>query len=275
MSLTVQKILVAESDSALRGVLVEQLRGSGYETEEADSGVVALQKITSMKLDLVILGALMTSENGVLVLEEMNKSPDLVHIPVIVVVSYSQSDEIKRFKHLGVKDFIVKETFEPSDIIEKAKKVIFDNTKNPEPSMSKNDNVDELKKKTTQQGGEKKVLVVEDDKFLRELFIKKLYNEGFDVKNTTNATATFEILESEWKPEIILLDIILQGEDGFSILGKLKQDSRLATIPVIVLSNLGQKEDIDKAMSLGAVDFMIKANFTLEEIVERVRKEIG
>ncbi len=127
------------------------------------------------------------------------------------------------------------------------------------------------------QGGEtqapssngKKILVVEDDKFLRELFLKKLYNEGFDVKHAIDAPGTFEVL-SETHPDIILLDLILPGEDGFSILEKLKKDQKLFSIPVVVLSNLGQQEDIDRAMSLGAVDFLVKANYTLDEIIERV-----
>ena len=120
-------------------------------------------------------------------------------------------------------------------------------------------------------GNGKKVLVVEDDKFLRELFVKKLFTEGFEVKNSVDAQGAFEILEQE-KPDIILLDLILPGIDGFEILGKIKADQSLAAIPVLILSNLGQQEDIDRAMSLGAYDFLVKANFTLDEIVERVKK---
>jgi len=117
----------------------------------------------------------------------------------------------------------------------------------------------------------KKVLVVEDDKFLRELFVKKLFNEGFDVKNSIDAQGAFQII-TEGKPDIILLDLILPGVDGFEILAKIKADENIADIPVLILSNLGQQEDIDRAMSLGAHDFLVKANFTLDEIVTRVKK---
>lgn len=116
----------------------------------------------------------------------------------------------------------------------------------------------------------KKILVVEDDKFLRELFVRKLYNDGFEVKNATNSEDTFSIL-SEWRPEMIVLDLILPGEDGFTILEKVKGDEQLADIPVVVLSNLGQNEDIERAKSLGALDFMVKANHTLDEIIEKVK----
>jgi len=114
------------------------------------------------------------------------------------------------------------------------------------------------------------ILVIEDDKFLRELLVKKIAKEGFDVQNAIDAQAAFLILE-ERKPNIILCDLILPGIDGFEILRRIKADPRIADIPVVILSNLGQKEDLDKATALGAKDFMIKANFTLDEIVAKVR----
>lgn len=118
----------------------------------------------------------------------------------------------------------------------------------------------------------KKVLIIEDDKFLRELLIRKLSGDGFDVKNAIDAEAAFAILAvAENKPNVILCDLILPGIDGFEILRRVKADPRTASIPVIVLSNLGQKEDLDKAVALGARDFMVKANFTLDEIVAKVR----
>jgi DNA-binding response OmpR family regulator len=116
----------------------------------------------------------------------------------------------------------------------------------------------------------RKVLVVEDDKFLGTLFVRKLLSEGFDVNHAIDATTAYALLEKS-VPEIILLDLILPGEDGFSILGKIKQDDRYKHVPVIVFSNLGQKEDIDRTKQLGAIDFMVKANFTLDEVVTRVR----
>lgn len=115
-----------------------------------------------------------------------------------------------------------------------------------------------------------KILVVEDDKFLGALFVRKLVAEGFEVAHAVDAPAAYESLEKS-VPEIILLDLILPGENGFSILEKVKKDDRLKHIPVIVFSNLGQQEDIDRTKALGAIDFMIKANFTLDEVVKRVR----
>jgi len=117
--------------------------------------------------------------------------------------------------------------------------------------------------------GAKKVLIVEDDKFLREIIVKKMIKVGFEVKNARNSKETMDILD-DWSPDIILLDLILPGEGGFSILEKIKKEVRLASIPVVILSNLGQEGDKQKATDLGAIDFMVKSSFTLEEIIERV-----
>jgi len=127
----------------------------------------------------------------------------------------------------------------------------------------------------TAPNGAKKVLIVEDDKFLHEIVVKKMISVGFDVKNAVNSKETFDIFDSGWHPAIILLDLILPGEGGFSILEKIKKDPQLAAVPVVVLSNLGQENDKQRAATLGAVDFMIKSNFTLDEIVKRVISLIG
>ena len=129
-----------------------------------------------------------------------------------------------------------------------------------------NINSDECKGKT--------VLVIEDDKFLRELLIRKLKNDGFDVRSAVEADSAFAILV-ECKPSVIICDLILPGADGFEILRRLKTDPKTVNIPVIILSNLGQKEDFEKATTLGAKDFMVKSNFTLDEIVAKVKGIVG
>ena len=73
------------------------------------------------------------------------------------------------------------------------------------------------------------------------------------------------------KPDLILLDLILPGIDGFEVLSQTKKDPEVSSIPVIILSNLGQKEDIERGLKLGATDYLIKAHFTPGEIIEKIR----
>ena len=107
----------------------------------------------------------------------------------------------------------------------------------------------------------KKILIVEDDKFLRELIVKKLSNEGYEVVEAVDGEQGIQKIKDD-KPDLVLLDLILPGIDGFGVLAQKKEDPFIASIPVIVLSNLGQKEDVDKGLGLGATDYLIKAHFT-------------
>ncbi|OIO50346.1 response regulator [bacterium (Candidatus Gribaldobacteria) CG10_big_fil_rev_8_21_14_0_10_41_12] len=120
-----------------------------------------------------------------------------------------------------------------------------------------------------------KILVIEDDKFLRELMVRKLASEpGFEILSAIDGENGLKSMK-EQKPEVVLLDLILPGIGGFDVLAKMKEDMALADIPVIILSNLGQQEDVDKGMQLGAVDFMIKAHFTPNEIVEKIKQVLN
>lgn len=118
-----------------------------------------------------------------------------------------------------------------------------------------------------------KILFIEDDKFLAEILTKKLTDEKFEVTIALDAEEGLKKLKKE-KPDLILLDLILPGMHGFEFLAKIKKNPQTQTIPVIILSNLGQKEEIEKGLSLGANDFLIKAHQTPKEIVEKVRQFI-
>ncbi len=116
----------------------------------------------------------------------------------------------------------------------------------------------------------KKILIIEDDKFLKELISQKLSKEGYDISEAVDGEEGIKKIKEE-KPDLVLLDLILPGIDGFEVLSRTKKDPSLSSIPVIILSNLGQKEDIDKGFKLGAVDYLIKAHFTPGEIIEKIR----
>lgn len=114
----------------------------------------------------------------------------------------------------------------------------------------------------------KKILIIEDDKFLRELISQKLGKEGYEIMEAVDGEEGMESVEKE-KPDLILLDLILPGIDGFEVLARIKQDS--SAPPVVVLSNLGAKDDIDRGLKMGAEDYLIKAHFTPTEIINKVK----
>lgn len=117
-----------------------------------------------------------------------------------------------------------------------------------------------------------KVLIVEDDKFLSELISTKLTKEGFEISLATDGETGLQKAVGE-KPNIILLDIMLPGMSGFDVLKALKgnEDQAVANIPVLILSNFGQESKVQEGLSLGAKDYLVKANFTTGEIVEKIK----
>lgn len=120
----------------------------------------------------------------------------------------------------------------------------------------------------------KKILIVEDDQFLRELMSRKLGAQGYQVLEASDGEEGVKMAKSE-KPDLVLLDLILPGIDGFEALSRIRQAAETAQTPVIILSNLGQREDIEKGMKLGATDYLIKAHFTPGEIVAKITAIIG
>ena len=119
----------------------------------------------------------------------------------------------------------------------------------------------------------KTILIIEDDKFLRELNVQKLDKEGYETIEAVDGQEGVKKTK-ELKPDLVLLDLILPGIDGFEVLSRIKSDQASASIPVIIISNLGQKDDVDKGLKLGAVDYLVKAHFTPGEIIEKVKKEL-
>ena len=115
------------------------------------------------------------------------------------------------------------------------------------------------------------VLIVEDDIFLANIYKTKFDMEGFKVSTSENGEAGLNDIKKK-KPDIVLLDILLPKMDGFVVLEKLKADPEVKSIPVILLTNLGQKDDVQKGLEMGAADYLIKAHFKPSEVVEKVRK---
>ena len=115
-----------------------------------------------------------------------------------------------------------------------------------------------------------RVLLVEDDYFLRNLLLHKLNQEKLSVETAVNGKEALEKAKN-LLPKVIILDLVLPDIDGFDVLKSLKDQEMTKKIPVLVVSNLGQKDEIEKCLNLGANDYLIKANFTPKEIVEKVK----
>lgn len=122
------------------------------------------------------------------------------------------------------------------------------------------------------QSEKKTIMIAEDDVFIGDIYEVKLKDAGYDVVLANNGREAIEKLESGVRPHIILLDIVMPYMDGFDVLEAISQREEWKNIPVVLLTNLSQKEDVDRGMSLGAKDFLIKSHFTPSEVLSKVQK---
>lgn len=271
-----KKVLIIEDELAHLDVMQQKLKKEGYEVAAATDGEAGYAMITTTNPDIILLDVILPKLNGFDILERMKK--DNIHTPVIVVSNSGQPVEVDRALALGAIDFLVKAEFDPSDVVEKVRHVLGGSSASAStggptmPSARVASSALPLSSAVVGGGDARtlKILIIEDDRFLRDLIQQKLTKEGFTTLIAVDGEEGAKITK-EQKPHLILLDLILPGMDGFEILRKLKGDSETSAIPVIVLSNLGQKEDMDRAMKAGADDFMVKAHFTPTEIISKIR----
>lgn len=120
----------------------------------------------------------------------------------------------------------------------------------------------------------KKILFIEDEPRLQQTLQESFKGEGFEIFSANDGEAGLNLAEEKF-PDLIMLDLILPKKNGFDVLKELKSNPRLSDIPVIVLTNLEGAQDIEKALSLGAYTYLVKANYSLDEILEKTREAIA
>lgn len=115
-----------------------------------------------------------------------------------------------------------------------------------------------------------KILLVEDDIFLSSLLGNRLKKEGLEVLNIKSGNEVLGALK-EFNPDLILLDLILPGKSGFEVMEEINSDPQAPKVPIIILSNLGQDSDVVKGKGLGAVQYVVKARVTIDDLVKQLR----
>lgn len=120
----------------------------------------------------------------------------------------------------------------------------------------------------------KKILVVEDDPHISKVYLIKFNQEGLEAVHAGDGEEAIMKMK-ETKPDLVMLDLMLPRKDGFWVMEEMGKTPELAQIPVMVLSNLGQEQDKERAYGLGAKDYMVKADNPIKDIVDKVKKQLG
>ncbi|MFA5125023.1 MAG: response regulator [Patescibacteria group bacterium] len=128
-------------------------------------------------------------------------------------------------------------------------------------------------RKSQSKSQTKKILVVEDDSLLSKVLAETLKKEGFEVMVVDNGNDAVTMIR-KFLPQLILLDLVIPGIDGFAVLKELKADDKLRSIPVVILSNLDEIGDVKSVKALGADDYFIKANTEMKKIVDYAKRAL-
>lgn len=248
------RVLIIEDDAVLGSVITEKLNASGYDASLVTDGAIGIETIRATHPDIVLLDILLPTKNGYEIMEEISRDESIRGIPVVIISNSGQPVEIERMIKLGAKDYLIKAQFTPEEVLEKVRT-----------QLPRTSDISAL--------SGKRILVVEDDKFLSAVLLKKLENEKCAVSHAM--TADEAIAKSLEKPDIVLLDLILPGANGLDILKRIKENPETKATPVVILSNLSQQEDMDRAKELGAEKFLVKAMSTPEDILALVAEILG
>lgn len=262
-------ILLVEDDLRLSEILEKRLTQVGHVVKTVTDGEEALKELRAGSPDLLLLDIILPKLSGFDILETMQRDVTLSRPKTIIISNSGQPVEIERARALGAIDFLVKADLDPDEVMQKVQDNL--NVQSATDASAGAQAAQKVEGAIRVPGS---VLVVEDDKFLRDLIVQKLKREGFPVIEAITGTEALRVVK-ESQPAVVLLDLILPGLDGFEILKRLKEDQATSSIPIIILSNLGQREDVERGLRLGAVDFMIKAHFTPGEIVAKVKMTLG
>lgn len=253
-----EKILIITGNASFGERLLDALKNGGYNATLVKNGVEGLKTIYNTLPHLILLDIIVPGAEGYDILAQKCAEPMLAKIPVFLISTQGVPINMRRVPDNSVAEFIMALRGQPDYILEKIDRYFGNERIN---------NIDE--KSGSAQA--KKVFWIEDDKLIGNILGKKFIASGFDLIHTKDASETFERLKHVI-PDVIVLDLLLPGMDGFELLRKIRTDAEFNKIPVLVLSNLSKPSDIERAKILGARKFLVKAAVSLDQIISEVRK---
>lgn len=301
-----RKILIIEDDVAMGEILQLKLQQEGYIVYWCRDGLSGLDTLKLILPDLVVTDVVLPVMNGIELLIEKNKLVHLAKIPVIILSNSFVIKDANRINNLNVSAFLIKSNLTPTEILG-----IIENIMNPLPvnndasHMNEQSSQKELNDTLIQipavektsvgisapvishgiptpigtsniQLSGYKLLLVEDDPFLHSILAKKFENEGMKVIHVINGeNALKEIADvSNSDLQIIILDILLPGISGFEVLSSIRENSQTENMPVIMISNFSQQEELLKARSMGA-HYLVKALVSPDDIVLKIKEVVA
>lgn len=265
-----EKVLIIKDKNNYSDILKKELENSNYDVVVYEDGEEDLRIINDYNPQIIILFALQDKIGEYFIIKKKKEAIDKKNIPVMIITNCEQGSEIENVMHFGAINCILKGEFNAKEAVKNISEYLKNNNSNI--IKSKNYMGNKTIKQISEEEKKKglRILLVEDDEFLRDICKRKLEIEGFNVSVAVDGTQALKKIEEE-DPQMVLLDVILPGLDGFEILKTMKANPARAKTPVIMLTNLGQTSEVEKGLSLGADEYIVKAHFTIGEIIEKIK----
>ena len=252
-------IILVEDEDTLANLIEAGLKKEGYEVERVSDGKEGLRSIEEGKPDLVLLDMMLPGLKGFDILEKLNEKGRLSTLPVVIISNSGEPIEIERALKMGVRDYLIKVNFSPEEVVVKVNDVL----------RAESERKKERKESAPKIVEGRRVLLVEDDTILSDVLQRKFTEKKYVVYKAVNVAMAKKVL-AENEVDIILLDLVLPDEHGFSFLRELKKNKETKDIPVMIISNLGQTGEVEQGLKEGAVDYIVKTDTVPGEIFEKV-----
>lgn len=265
-----KKILIIEDEAYISEMYKLKFELSGYEAVVAGDGAEGIELAISEKPDLILLDLILPSMGGLEVLKKLRSDEATKNIKVYIISNLNQDREIDNSFTDGADGYFVKSSLTPAQLVENVAKIFGGEKVGVRAAMS----VSESEKETENGAVKTKiatVLLFEDSEVLREMYSLGLRKAGFAVESVVNGAWGLK-LAKENKFDVILLDMVMPAMDGYQVIRELKNNGMTKDVPIIILSNSAQDQEIEKAKELGVTDFLLKSQITPVRLAQEIKK---
>ena len=251
---TQQKIVIIDSNIKIHQVLKNFLEEEGYEAESAFNGQTGVELVKSSQPDLVILDIVLPIRDGIEVLKELRKDRQAAIIPKIVLTNIDEKIKMEEARNEGASEYLIKSRHKLKEILTVIKETLIEQAE-----QQKNVPIqDDL------------IVMFNDDEFLLGIFENTFRKKGYKFNgfNAVPLSGVAKILNNT-VPSIILVDLVMCF-DGIKVIESFRSDGRFADVPIIILDNVANPHEIERAKEMGANEYISLKDFNPSQIADRV-----
>lgn len=250
------RILLVEDDDSIRQIATMSLQlAGGYEVLAVESGAEAIRQAPAFAPDLMVLDVSMPGMDGPQTLQALRSLAALADVPAVFLTARTQASDVTRLRALGALDVIAK-PFDPKHLCDRVQAILDRPAASAGPAPA---------------SVRPCALVIEDDPGIRFLLTFILEQEGWQVRTAEDGPQGIQAIDGGELPQALLLDIMLPGIDGLALLEHLRAQSRWADVPVMMLTAKGDEASVQRALALGAQDYLGKP-FDPQELTARLQR---